>query len=65
MVMRIKELREGNGMTQKQLAAEMDVLPSAVWNWEVEVALPKTRDIPKLAAVLGCTIDDLFRREAG
>lgn len=60
MVMRIKEMREAANLQQKQLAVHMAVNQSAVSNWETEVALPKARDLPRLARVLGCSIDDLF-----
>ena len=60
MVMRIKELREQNNLSQKQLAINMGVIPTVVSNWESEVALPKTRDLPRLAQVLGCTIGELY-----
>ena len=60
MVMRIRELREAANLQQKQVAAYMGVLQTAVSNWETEVALPKARELPRLARVLGCSIDDLF-----
>ena len=60
MVMRIKEHRERAGMTQRQLGVEMGVDCSSVTKWETEVALPKARQLPRLAQVLGCSIDDLF-----
>lgn len=59
-VMRIKEWRETTGMTQRQLGDAMGVDVSTVTKWETEVALPKTRDIPHLAQVLGCPIAALF-----
>ena len=64
MVMRIKELREERNLPQKAVAEAMGVLPSAVCNWESEVALPKARQLPLLAHVLGCSISDLFAPEA-
>ena len=60
MVMRIKELREAANLQQKQVAAYMGVFQSAVSNWETEVALPKARELPRLARILGCSIDELF-----
>ena len=60
VVMRIRELREAANLQQKQVAAHMGVLQTAVSNWETEVALPKARELPRLARVLGCSIDDLF-----
>lgn len=61
MVMRIRERREAAGMTQQQLASKMGVLQSAVSNWELEISLPRVRQLPQLRAVLGCSsYDDLF-----
>lgn len=64
MIMRIRELRELAGMTQQQVADSMGVLQSAVSNWESEVALPRARQLPLLARVLGCSIDELFAQES-
>ncbi len=63
MIMRIRELRELAGMTQQQVADSMGVLQSAVSNWESEVALPRARQLPLLARVLGCSIDELFAQD--
>ena len=63
MVMRIKAIREAKGLSQMQLATSMGVVHSAVANWESEVALPRARDLPLLARVLGCEISDLFISE--
>lgn len=65
MLMRIQELREGQGLTQAQLGAHMGVAQNVISQWENERSLPKTRQLPLLASVFDCTIDDLFRREAG
>lgn len=64
MIMRIRELRETANLTQKQVADSMGVLTSAVSNWESEVALPRARQLPLLARVLGCSIDDLYQAGA-
>ena len=60
MLLRIKELRMAANMTQGQLAVEMGVNQNTVSSWELEVTRPKTGDLPQLAKVLGCTINDLF-----
>lgn len=60
MVMRIKELRKAAGMTQGQLATSMGVMQNVVSNWENEVALPRVRQLPELARLLNCSINDLF-----
>lgn len=64
MVMRIKELRRKSDINQAQLAAKMGVAQNCVSQWETEVALPRTRQLPRLAQVLGCTIDELFEHPA-
>lgn len=60
MIMRIKEYRDKTGMTQIQFGAQMGVSQSTVASWESESYLPKTRQLPLLAQVLGCSISDLF-----
>ena len=62
MAMRIKSLREAENLTQAQLAGKLGVLSTTVSNWETGVALPKTTILPKLAEVLGCTIDELYKQ---
>lgn len=63
MVLRVKELRVAAGMTQSSLAAEMGVNQPTVSNWEAEVCLPKARELPRLAKVLGCTISELYAQD--
>lgn len=60
MVMRIKELRRKAGLTQVELADSVGVAQNVVSQWETEVALPRARQLPELARVLGCSIDDLY-----
>lgn len=59
-IMQIRKIREDLGMAQGLLASRMGVVPAAVANWESEVALPRTRELPRLARVLGCSISELF-----
>lgn len=59
-VMRIQELRKAAGMTQIDLAVNVGMIQSVISDWERELYLPKARDLPRLAKVLGCTIQDLF-----
>ena len=60
MIMRIKELRLERGLDQTELGANMGVGQSTVSEWERETALPRTRQLPLLAQVLGCSIDALL-----
>lgn len=60
MLMRIQERRKEKGLTQAELATLAGVSQSTVAGWETESYLPKAKDIPLLAKILGCTIDQLF-----
>ena len=62
--MQIKELREERGWPPEALAAAMGVAPSILEQWEREVILPASRDLPRLAALLGCEIGALYTEEA-
>ena len=62
-IMRIRELRKEAGLTQVSLGVQLGMTQSIVSDWENEVYLPKARDLPLLARVLNCEINDLFVRE--
>ena len=59
-VMRIKELREERGWRLEALAAALGVAPSVMLQYEMEVILPKSSDLPLLAGLLGCDYNDLY-----
>lgn len=59
-ILRIKELREEAGLSQPQLADAMGVAQSAVSSWEAGTYLPRVRQLPLLAGVLGCDYNALF-----
>lgn len=60
--MRIKERREAVGLTRSQLADRMGVSTPAVRKWELGMAKPTADNLPRLADLLGCTIDALYGR---
>lgn len=62
-VMRIRELRKQAGFTQATLAEAMGVTQTIASDWENEVYLPRTRQLPDLAKLFGVTINDLFTPE--
>lgn len=62
-IMRIRELRKEAGLTQVSLGVQLGMTQSIVSDWENEIYLPKARDLPLLARVLGCEINDLFVHE--
>ena len=59
--MNIKELREKANVTQKELASALNIGQSAVAMWETGVSMPRAELLPKIASVLNCTVDDLFK----
>lgn len=61
--MRIKELREVAGLTQNELAEQLNVNQTAVSQWERNTAMPSAEKLPMLADALHCTIDALFGRD--
>lgn len=61
--MKIKELRMSKNLTQDELAKKMNVTRSTVSMWETGAAFPPGNKLPKLAEVLGCSIDDLYKKE--
>ena len=63
MTVNIKEAREKAGLTQQDLANELGVGQSTVAMWETQKSLPRTDKLPALAKILGCTIDDLLKKE--
>lgn len=63
--MEIKKLREQKGMKQKELAEEMGIERSTIAKWETGATNPATEKLPKLARILGCTIDALFEGKSG
>ncbi|MCI9236235.1 XRE family transcriptional regulator [Anaerotruncus sp. X29] len=57
----IKSLRENAGLTQLELAKALHINSQATISmWETGARYPKTENLPKLATVLNCTIDEIF-----
>lgn len=63
-MLRIAELRKARGMSQTALARQLNITSQAVTAWETGRSMPAAATLPKLAVALGCTIDDLFVKEA-
>lgn len=58
--MGFKKARENKGLTQRDLATELGVDQSAVCLWETGKAQPRAKLLPKIAQILGCTMDELL-----
>lgn len=59
----LKKLRTEQGLTLEAVGVAMGVTRQCVQMWEAGRRWPSSADLPKLAKVLGCSIDDLFREE--
>ena len=58
---KIADRRKELGMTQEALAARLGVDRSTVTKWETGFSNPTAAKLPKLAAILNCTVDELLR----
>ena len=56
----ISALRREKGMTQLELAQQMGVTDKAVSKWERNLSFPDVTSLPKLAEVLGTSVDELL-----
>ena len=59
----ITQLRKRNRMTQSTLAELLSVSDKEISKWETGLGYPEITLLPKLAAVLGVSVDYLFSGE--
>ncbi len=59
----IRELREGAGLTQLQVATALGVTPTTVYHWERGSKMPSGLHLQRLAHLLGVPADDVVLRE--
>ena len=59
----IKQLRKETFLSQEQLAAKLNITVQAVSKWENEESYPDILFLPKIAAIFGVKIDELFDYE--
>lgn len=57
---RIAQLRREKGFTQDELSQMMEVSAQAVSKWENDQTCPDIASLPKLAKILGVTVDELL-----
>lgn len=60
----ISTLRKEKGWTQKNIADELGITDKAVSKWERNLALPDIATIPKLAELLGVSVEELMQAKA-
>lgn len=57
---RVQEIREGNGLSIRQLARQADLADETVSKIEAGTANPTMRTLEKIAEVLGCRVGDFM-----
>lgn len=62
--MSMKELRERRGLTQAQIADQLNVDKSSVSKWESGDSTPLRKYRPALCELLGCTEAELLANAA-
>ncbi len=55
----IRQLREQRGWTQLELANQLGVTPSTVYNWERGNWEPRASQLRRLATLFGVRMDDI------
>jgi transcriptional regulator with XRE-family HTH domain len=61
---RISQLRREKGLTQEEMAEKLGVTPQAVSKWENDISYPDILLLPKIAKLLGVTVDELLSGES-
>lgn len=63
MLLNIRKRRLERGITQTSLAKNINENQQTVSMWETGENTPRADKLPKLAAALNCSIDDLFTED--
>ncbi|MBQ6877760.1 MAG: helix-turn-helix transcriptional regulator [Oscillospiraceae bacterium] len=58
---KIAELRKAKNMTQLELATQLNITDKAVSKWERDLSCPDINSFPKLAEILGVSVDELLQ----
>ena len=61
--MNLEKIRKERNISQCDIAVALGVTQGAVSLWESGACFPSTKKLPELAAVLGCTVDELLKGE--
>ena len=58
---KIAELRKSKNMTQLELASQLNITDKAVSKWERDISCLDINTFPKLAEILGVSVDELLQ----
>lgn len=59
-LLRLKEIRLNKGITQEDLAKELNVGQNTISQWETGERTPRVPTLIKLAEVLDCSVGELL-----
>ena len=60
--MNLTPIRKKADITQEQLAKKLKIDRSTVAKWETGESMPRADNLPRLAKILGCTVDELLKQ---
>jgi len=60
----ISTLRKEKGMTQLELAEKLHITDKAVSKWERNLSCPDTATLPRLAEILGVSLEELMNAKS-
>ena len=55
--------REKAGLTQMEVAKKLKIPQSTIASWETDRALPRADKLKDIAALYGCTVDELLEEK--
>ena len=58
--MTFKSKREAAGLKQVEVAEKLGISNTAISMWETGDSRPRTELLPRIAALYGCTVDELL-----
>ena len=59
----LKDLRKAAGLTLEDIAREVGATRQTVSKWELGLCWPSAAVMPRLAALLSCSLEDLYAGE--
>lgn len=63
--MNFREARIKSGLSVSQVMEALNVSDAAVYQWETNATMPSAKRLPEIAALYGCTVDELLREREG
>lgn len=58
--LKLKEFREANKFSQREIANKLNMTQANYWLWEKGKSFPNAKQIMKLCDIFNCTPNDLF-----